>query len=363
MKDEEKLQLDFISFIRFPLIIGVVLIHAWISKVNGINLFDFHYFHGTPIVSQSLYPVYTVVAHLFSQIIPRISVPLFFFISGFLFFFKIEEFSKTLYVQKIRRRIRSLFVPYVFWNILAVSIYVIKNELSGESYDLTFTDFCMAFWNFKGMYTPACVPFWFIRDLMVLVVLSPLIYLAVKVFKFYVILALSACWLSLFWIHIFELNCLSVYFFTLGAYAGIHHINFVSWSKKYSKVAGLLYFFSTVGIILFKHCDWSVYLLNINVLVGIVCCINGITYLLERKSCKPSHFLESCTFFVFAFHIILLDLMVGFIGKEALPQSEMVLIVTYFAIPTVAILISVLIYSVLQGCFPRMASLITGGRM
>ena len=360
--EDEKLQFDFISFIRFPLMVGVVFIHAWIFKVNGTDLFDYHYFHGTPIVSNSIYPIYTVFAHIFSQIIPRISVPLFFFISGFLFFLKSDSFSFSQYKQKIHRRVRSILIPYIIWNLLAVFFYIVKKNMAGESCDLALTDWILAFWNFKGMYTPACLPFWFIRDLMVLFILSPIIYKAIKVLRVYALLILTGCWLSLFWVHLFELNCISVYFFTLGAYASINHVNFIYIAHQCSLWCKVIFLLSGFGILFSMQYDWSVYLLNINILAGLICCIDLVSSLIRANKCKVNHFLESSTFFVFAFHIILLDILVNWVGKIAIPQSDLALILVYIAIPTFTVLTCLFVFYFLQKFFPRMTAVITGGR-
>ena len=358
----ETLEFDFISFIRFPLIVGVVFIHAWLFKVNGTNLFDYHYFHGTPIVSNSLYPWYTCFAHLFSQIIPRISVPLFFFISGFLFFKNMESFSMSLYKQKLRKRVRTLLVPYVFWNVLAVLIYMAKKEIAGADYELNITDWILAFWDFKGMYTPACLPLWFIRDLMVLTVLTPFIFKAIKMLRGYVLVILTACWLSLFWIHLFELNCISVYFFTLGAYASIKRVDFIEFAHKYASWGKWVFLSTAIGILYFMDRDWSVYLLNLNILAGLVCCMDGVSTLLKSKKCRVNHFLESSTFFVFAFHIILLDILSDWLGSISIPASDWLLTLIYVAIPSFTVAASVLLYYLLQKTVPGITRIITGGR-
>ena len=89
MTDEE-LQSKSIDFLRFPLIVGVVLIHAHFSNVimNGVNV---------NILHEYSCPIYDTTSYFFSELIGRIAVPLFFFISGFLFFYRSKEFSLSVY--------------------------------------------------------------------------------------------------------------------------------------------------------------------------------------------------------------------------------------------------------------------------
>lgn len=94
-----------IMFLRFPLIIAVVLIH---TNFNGLTM------NGTLWVSEGQFPTYDLVYHVVSNELARIAVPLFFFISGFLFFYH-SDFSKEIYRKKLKKRIRTLLIPYMFY--------------------------------------------------------------------------------------------------------------------------------------------------------------------------------------------------------------------------------------------------------
>lgn len=61
MMTNEELQSKTISFLRFPLIVGVVLIHSKLDMVviNGVNLMDGGHF-----------PIYMVTSYLFSDSYP-----------------------------------------------------------------------------------------------------------------------------------------------------------------------------------------------------------------------------------------------------------------------------------------------------
>ena len=66
-----------IMFLRFPLIVSVVFIHA---GLEGVVI------GGNVTVHDGQFPIYESVYHVITNEIARVSVPLFFFISGFLFF-------------------------------------------------------------------------------------------------------------------------------------------------------------------------------------------------------------------------------------------------------------------------------------
>ena len=108
-----------ISALRFPLTVGVVFIHF---NVLSDNLAV----RGTGNAEH--FPTWLVcMFNLFSEVLPRIAVPLFFIISGYLFFR--SGFMIRTYTDKLRRRVRTLLVPYILWNLL----YLIRTAFSGHS--------------------------------------------------------------------------------------------------------------------------------------------------------------------------------------------------------------------------------------
>lgn len=106
----EELQSKTITFLRFPMMVCVVLVHAHITEVivNGVNLTE-----------AGNLKVYQVLSNLISEVFVSISVPLFFFISGFLFF---KKFSLSVYFSKLKKRIRtiSFHISFgIFWLLLS----------------------------------------------------------------------------------------------------------------------------------------------------------------------------------------------------------------------------------------------------
>ena len=71
--------LHIFDWLRFPLMVGVIFIHSY----GFISV--------TEEMKDSFWGM---IIEIFSQGIGRLSVPLFFFISGYLFFYKIYKFSK-----------------------------------------------------------------------------------------------------------------------------------------------------------------------------------------------------------------------------------------------------------------------------
>ncbi|EGK02946.1 hypothetical protein HMPREF9455_01196 [Dysgonomonas gadei ATCC BAA-286] len=77
--DYNELQSKTISFLRFPLIVAVVFIHAYSASTTA---------QGGGSAPEMVYPVYDSIRYLISQVIARIAVPLFFLHPVFYFFIK-----------------------------------------------------------------------------------------------------------------------------------------------------------------------------------------------------------------------------------------------------------------------------------
>lgn len=93
-----------LDLLRFPLAIVVLTIHLLFPSV-------YDNFSGSPFL--------TAMSDLISGMLWDQSVPIYFFISGFVFFLNTDFTGKT-YIRKLRNRTKSLLIPYIIWNSAAI---------------------------------------------------------------------------------------------------------------------------------------------------------------------------------------------------------------------------------------------------
>ncbi|MEH3580922.1 acyltransferase [Enterobacter cloacae] len=94
--------------------------------------------------------------------VARAAVPLFAFISGYLLFYKSNS-----YVTLLHKRIRALAIPYVISSFFALICYIVIHR--GEPYN--------SLWLLKSIFiTPVNGQLWFIRDLIIISLISPVIF-------------------------------------------------------------------------------------------------------------------------------------------------------------------------------------------
>jgi len=371
-KTQEEIQSRTIDWLRFPLIIGVVFIHMNpVVDVQNIN-----YFALTAV------DCYKLIVTFGSHVVSHIGVPCFFLFSGFLFFYKTKTWNHNVYLKKIKRRIKTLVVPYLLWNLIAVFVLMIQrlvkmdgsiNTFISELIDYNFK----IFWNYNewgiertnilGWKIPSSAPYniplWFLRDLIVTAFLSPLIYYFVKWTKFYGILLLATLYYTRIWPIIPGFSITTFFFFSLGAYFSIFSKNMVI-SLRTGKFCW--YFLATVSMLLTTYYDGSYvkeYFYPIYVLTGVISAINIASYLIEYKGVKPNNILSKATFFIFATHMILLLAMVKRgLDKLIKFDTPSILLIKYLTAPLLTISICLCLYLLMTKFTPKMLNLLTGSR-
>lgn len=151
----------FISLSRMPVILGPVLIHChWPGLHTSLQ--------------------YTCVE------LGWITVPLFFFISGYLLFQKYDG-TLTCYKKKLKQRLWSLLIPYLLWNLLGYMMFAYIDKTIAPNH------LVQSFFALPEMAGgPADHPLWFLRNIILYTLAAPLIWLFVKRRSFGYLLALSA---------------------------------------------------------------------------------------------------------------------------------------------------------------------------
>lgn len=157
----------------------------------------------------------------------RVAVPLLFLISGLLFFKNIEEIFDC-YHSKLKSRIRTLVIPYLLYSIFVLVLNWILKTTIGAHPALNnsalndITPNSISNFLFLWLFDPF-VHLWFLRDLIILVLISPIIFYFVNKAAFLSLLFVFTSWLLEIQIfpkfgHFHLINIESLAFFCLGAY-------------------------------------------------------------------------------------------------------------------------------------------------
>lgn len=353
-----------LSLLRFPLIAGVVLIHS-----TDMTL---HFETAGAGASQGL-----LFAAYFRQIAARefsaICVPLFFVMSGYLFFNGFMFSGETI-KRKLGGRVRTLLAPYLLWSLANLLFYDAVQSIGALSpylsrtnkwvTDYQWADFMMAFVD-RGDGFPIAYHFWFVRDLIILVYLSPLLFLLLKRLSREIALALLILWLSalgLFHDMIPSLD--AVFFYGLGAAVAIRRSS-LAWIDRHGLKICLVYPFIAVAAayLQLNQDPLTPHLHRVGILLGLM----GSWYLggkaLRTETLKHRLlWLSPLSFFVYAAHVPLVDVIQKGVYLVSRPTGSGGIIAIYLGGFALTLAATLAMAQGLRKAAPRFYGLLTGGR-
>jgi len=306
------------------------------------------------------------VQSLISRNISSIAVPLFFSISGFLFFMKMERpASRRWFLAQLQKRIRTVLAPYLLWSLLSLAgfflrdhAYLVVPALAPKRAPDTYSLLALLDQAFVH---PIPYQLWFLRDLMIYVLLSPLIYLCLSRLRALGLAPLLALWFADVNLHV--INCWGILFFCAGAFIALDPGRKPRFPDIRSQALLLAGWLALVVLNAYWHAvgtGSSSVLNKISVLVGLAALWVNYETLLQRTErwILP---LASFTFFIYAAHEPILSIL-----KRRLMTmgggSEAARLLTYLMLPLITIALVVCVGYGLRACFPRAYRVMTGGR-
>jgi surface polysaccharide O-acyltransferase-like enzyme len=349
-----------IKVLSFLAMIMVVFLHAYISDIKSLS--------GTINFSKGYALCFQ---YFFSQGITRVAVPFFYLFSGYLFFLNMEGTIKE-FVTKFKTRLTTLALPYLLWSLWALVIYYVLQTIP-QSKDF-FTNKLIKNYTFSELsYTifidPIAYQLWFIRDLVVLVLLSPIVWLLVKYLKYAIVPVLVFTWCIDFNFILFSNEALL--FFVVGALFSLDEkkilqINLASNHKNYLFLWLSIVFCKTL-LFYFDYDENAVVMtvfLKTSIVVGILAIWSSYDFLFENKKDEIGHkfnMLVSFSFFIYVFHEPVLTII-----KKAcfyvMGKDEFASFSIYLVAPILTICASLFVGYFLKQITPKFYNLITGGR-
>ena len=345
-----------LDVLRFPLIVLIVYLHACGFTANFAD--------GERVLADA-----QIVANVqvITGSIARIAVPLFFLMSGFLFFRGVR-FSPAIYRARLKSRTRSLLIPFLFWNLALAALVAIAQA----------TPVLAPFFNSQNLAVsgmspfqlldavigitryPIAYQFWFIRDLMLLVLASPLIWLAARHLPRPTLIVLLWTWVLNVWPVAMPAGEPTLFFF-VGALVAIRGgspfaVDRISWWIAPFFVLALGGFYLSQGT------GPLAYLLRPVIAIGMVLALKATRWLAESDRWRvPLTWLGGTPFFVFAVHEPLITLGKKF-AFRLLPLTAGAVLTTYAFLRLFIICLALAAYSALQKTAPGVLRFVTGGR-
>lgn len=349
-----------ISILRFPMAALVVLLHANIVYSPDVPLRYDGGLANTMII-------------LFSNGICQVAVPTFALISGYLFFGGLQCFSMSIWFEKVKRRFTSLFVPYVLWNIIAFLwmlfyCYLLHSFREAE-FDISkiynSVGGVRMFWN-GWCNLPIDGPLWYLKNLIIIVLMSPLIYILVRYTRIVGVVALGILYIFDIWPSWHWLLVRVIFFFTLGAYyrikeeelfVGISRFRFFIYSIA---VVSLLVLLLTFNI----HPEYSSIVHHVFTIFGV---ISAFFFAQKLVQCKGMYSLfctlGTSSFFVYAAHrFAIIDIIKNVVIVLIPTNSDLGVLSVYLIVAIVTFTICHCLFLAMRVLCPNILSFLIGGR-
>lgn len=241
----------------------------------------------------------------------------------------------------------NFFTIVVFWSIHHFTPSLINPDFENIA---IFSPLRLlnCFWKGSGGF-PIAYQFWFIRDLMIIMLLSPIVYGFVRKTPIGILL--------LTFVYFLFPHTAVLYFFSIGAYLALQNIDFVSYARKIWKYALIV---AAITLIIRLVDDSNIVVEKIYILSSMVTAI-ALSDKYIDKITTPKYVTDS-SFFLFCYHNLPILFLIK-IGSGILSgRSEVLWIVDFFLNPLIVIILGILLYKVLSKSMPRFLSIITGGR-
>ena len=307
-----------------------------------------------------------------SEMMGRCAVPLFYMVSGYLFFLKVPEEMASIY-GKIKKRVRTLVVPYVIGCLFFIGFGVLLTVLPGVSKYMNssvmplFTtpvgEILRCIFYDAGNGYPCAFQLWFLRDLILIVATSPLWFMCLKHLKW----GFVAVVFVLTYLDVPHVPFYSLFWFVLGGQ--LTKVRIESIGKNGIRTVDLLALclflvLSIVELFYSEMIDWRSLRIPI-ILLGIVGTWGLYDAVVGKDFNLSQHrwLATACqfTFFIYIFHEPTLNIVRKLI-VVVLGKNELGYLTSYLISPWIFTVCAVFIGLLFRKYLPKVYNLCTGGR-
>lgn len=314
------------------------------------------------VLTQQPSPKADVLLTFWFSYVGRVNRPLFFFISGFLFFWTLKP-GWSGWMDKGRKRVKSLLIPYLIWSLLGCVLFGLAYWLSptrsliGQRMELASLTWLQ--WLGVWLWNPVTYQLWYLRDLLLLIFLSPLISVLATRLGWFLSAGVMLAWFF---------GCLpsrpdeaGLAFFTLGVVMAKKRIvpdwDLCRWRWPCAAVWLLLCIVNTWLDLSAEALPWVTKLANVSGMVAIWSLIDLVSGTLRQKMLKAA----TLTFFIYLTHEPLMLSLKKLIFKFV-PYNGINAILTFLLLPLVVLGLCLAVGGWIRRHTPQLFGLLMGGR-
>lgn len=374
--DRNSQQSVCIDRVRVVFAVLLVIRHGFAISLPSMPVSDLTLLNGIKLV----------IAAFLSDLI----VPVYFFISGYLFFFGVNDLTWNVYSKKLKKRIKSILIPYLVWNAIGVALVLIKSlplfsgfiSYEGTELNISLSNILSCFWMYDGQLSPppagtenyasfvAKSPFpidtalWYMRDLMIVTLLVPVLaYLLKRLGKWTVVGFLGLYFIFSFWYVDWHINQLltAFLFFSWGAYMSMNSQEILPAFKPYMWVSIILYVVCSLGYLFLGASGEIAKLLKlINTVVIVVLAFNMVSRIPQQFLRKQLRYMGALCAFIYMAHCLVMPRVLKLCAVICSPQSDGEWICVYLLTIVATLLLLSLCFYLLKKYIPSSLKILIG---
>jgi hypothetical protein len=337
----------------FPMSLLVVFIYCSLYRGDCQLYFCKEY-----VLDRSINIAYYVMT-FFSEVLARTAISLLFIIAGYLLFEHVDKIDAN-FVRKQRQILFTLLIPYIVWNLISYFFVNHTFELSLSMFKSLIFSFGFYSLSLNTINLPSDASIWFVRDIMGMVIISPLLFYLIKKTGLLPVLLFFVFWfIGKGPIFISGFSSIALSFFSLGALFAIKKIDINSLiNYKYALLIISLVFciidITTLRLVpasdnMAYHQHYINIIHSIYLLTSSIAVLVWMAYFIKCKKLYNGRKLENSAFVIFAFPWIVLTpinalfLKLYNVPHFVTPEYELLL---YFSVYVSLVLLSIGLYYV-----------------
>lgn len=305
-----------------------------------------------------------------TQGIAQCAVPLFFLFAAYL-----QARKADCYKTLLKKKLKTLVIPYVLWISLngiyfafgkLILIKIFPSLFQNHEIDMFIWTKWDWFHKIIGYGTGDGIPefagqFWFVRDLFILVIVSPIIQFLLKKFKLgFFILVFIIYFLK---IKVYFVRTTALFFYVSGLYWGYYNFNLF-------KIIDKIKFFEVIIVWIFSFL-WEFIGFDEGNAIGSFTELSSCVLLLKlsaniiknEKIYNIANYLSGFSFFLYAIHMPLLNEYLKKLWIHFFPMKNgFFCLFEYFGVTILTVVIGTGIGIVLKKICPKLFVLLNGGR-
>ena len=288
----------------------------------------------------------------------------------FFFFASYLQFSKNdSYPVLLKKKAKSLFVPYILWTIITVLLYFIAQSIPQAAPFFQNTNNTVRNWSFFDwvkVFTyhknelPLVYQFWFLRDLMIFIIISPVLKFLCKKLPGMILFFVPICMLKEIPVFV-TVSYSALFYYLAGYYCVEYKIDFFKIADKIKIYEYLvLIILSVVFSLVF---DGKYAFGTISTFISCLFFLKISFYFVRsEKVYGILKYFAGFSFWLYAVHAPFISTVINKISQRIISLHGILCLVQFLLAAFLTITIGLVLGILLKKICPKLFALLTGGR-